>query len=57
MGSFNKQSPAPNVNIHKLNSTEIKFLLQFLAASAFKGENIKILHNIVSKLEKQLQHG
>jgi len=35
---------------------EIKFLLQFIAASTFRGENVKILNSIVQKLEKQL-HG
>lgn len=39
-----------------LTKGEIEFLLQFLAAAAFKGENVKILYNIVEKLEKQL-HG
>lgn len=37
-----------------LTEVELKFLLQFIAGGAFKGENVKILYNIVEKLEKQL---
>jgi hypothetical protein len=40
----------------QLDEVEVKFLLQFIANGAFKGENVKILYNIVEKLEKQL-HG
>lgn len=39
-----------------LSKGEIEFLLQYIAATAFKGENVKVLYNIVDKLEKQL-HG
>lgn len=52
MGSFitgKEQRPT-------LDEIELKFLIQFIAASTFKGENLKILYNIVDKLEKQL-HG
>jgi hypothetical protein len=38
------------------DDVEVKFLLHFIAASNFKGENVKILNSIVQKLEKQL-HG
>ena len=37
-----------------LDEIELKFLIQFIASSTFRGENVKILYNIVEKLEKQL---
>lgn len=48
-----------NKDIHaqtktQLNEIELNFLLQFIAASGFKGENVKILNSIVEKLEQQL---
>lgn len=43
-------------NNFQLEDIEARFLLQFIASSTFKGENVKILYNIVEKLEKQL-HG
>lgn len=52
MGSFiQAKEKAPT-----FDDIEIKFLLQFIAASTFRGENVKILNSIVQKLEKQL-HG
>jgi len=37
-----------------LDKVELEFLLQFLAISAFKGENVKILYSIVNKLQTQI---
>tara|TARA_Y100000389_G_C17365604_1_gene466127 strand:+ start:481 stop:639 length:159 start_codon:yes stop_codon:yes gene_type:complete len=37
-----------------LDKAELEFLLQFLAMSAFKGENVKILYSIVNKLQAQI---
>lgn len=54
MGSF-LQGKTQTSNI-QLEDIEARFLLQFIASSTFKGENVKILYNIVEKLEKQL-HG
>jgi hypothetical protein len=52
MGSFiNNKDTRPT-----LDEIELKFLIQFIASSTFRGENLKILYNIVEKLEKQL-HG
>jgi hypothetical protein len=42
--------------VPSFDDIEVRFLLQFIAASTFKGENVKILNSIVQKLEKQL-HG
>jgi hypothetical protein len=53
MGSFLQNKPTTNT---QLEDIEARFLLQFIASSSFKGENVKILYNIVEKLEKQL-HG
>lgn len=52
MGSFIQSKDGKS----GFDDIEIKFLLQFIAASNFKGENVKILNSIVVKLEKQL-HG
>jgi hypothetical protein len=54
MGSFLQGKPINNAT--QLEEIEARFLLQFIASSTFKGENVKILYNIVEKLEKQL-HG
>jgi hypothetical protein len=54
MGSFLQGKPTTNST--QLEEIEARFLLQFIASSTFKGENVKILYNIVEKLEKQL-HG
>ena len=47
MGSFLQGKTQTN-NI-QLEDIEARFLLQFIASSTFKGENVKILYNIVEK--------
>ena len=56
MGSFLQGNQNKNQSTFQLEDVEARFLLQFIASSTFKGENVKILYNIVEKLEKQL-HG
>lgn len=53
MGTFLQAKESKPISFDDI---ELKFLLQFIAASTFKGENVKILNSIVQKLEKQL-HG
>lgn len=47
-----KNPHKPNKS-HSLNNQEIEFLLYMIKEVNFRGENVELLYNVVSKLQQQ----
>lgn len=55
MGLLDNKESASMTNRNELTKQEVEFLLQYISATAFKGENVKVVYNIVTKLENSLK--